>query len=466
MCYKMNLIVALLAVGLLGRNSLSANIDPKMFYEANDPRLFEPSGIKKLRFCPGRNLPEQPEKNFDPNLYASFILERNSDPSWTRQEIEQGFVVCADHWQRPMFDLFVPSRGHLIKALSCSAAKAEYESIQLGIFALSDLSNVRMTVELDLPLKAYRYVPMDGKLPVGEMAGGRHMVNKQDVKMPYFLFPEPQYKKVEKGKTYGFWITVRVPEDARPGEHVGTVRITADNGKAFELPLKVMVRPFVLPKPKIAFGSYFDLHDLMKPEYHGVKFRRMYYEDMAAHGMNTAIHHSWKPWPDKKQGLYDPHSAKPWMNPREGTWNEEGLIEEANLMKQAGMLDGGPLYILVSSWEQLPVEKIPRAIENLRRLQDKIGVEIITAAWEEPVPPYGQLIKEVKPWHKAGMKFITSTGARLELEVLGPYNAAMSVNATIVDYAAKQILDKAGSEFWTYDCGLLQPLAEYPAGRL
>ena len=454
MCYKINLIVTLLAVGLLNSNSLSADIDPRLIEPPGSEHIstFEPSGIEKhLRFWP-RNLPGQPEKDFDPNLYASFILERNSEPSWTGQEMEQGFVVCADHWQRPMFDLFVPSRGHLIKALSCSAAKAEYESIQLGIFALSDLSNVRMTVELDLPLKAYRYVPMDGKLPVGEMAGGRHMVNKQDVKMPYFLFPEPQYTEVEKGKTYGFWITVRVPEDARPGEHVGTVKITADNRKPFELPLTVKVRPFVLPKPKIAFGSYFDLHDRIKREYHGVKFRRMYYEDMAAHGMNTATQYCWKPWNNEEPARYDPHSAASWLNTRDGTWNEEGLIEEAKLMKQAGLLDGGPLYILVSSWEQLPVEKIPRAVENLRRLQEKLGIEIITAAWEEPVPPYEPLIKDVTPWHQAGMKFITSTGARPELEVLGPYNAAMSVNATIVDYAAKQMLEKAGSEFRTYDC--------------
>ena len=454
MCYKINLIVTLLAVGLLNSNSLSADIDPRLIEPPGSEHIstFEPSGIEKhLRFWP-RNLPGQPEKDFDSNLYASFILERNSEPSWTGQEMEQGFVVCADHWQRPMFDLFVPSRGHLIKALSCSAAKAEYESIQLGVFALSDLSNVRMTVNLDLPFKAYRYVPVDHKLPVGEMVGGRHLVKKQDMKMPYFLFPEPQYKKVEKGKTYGFWITVRVPEDARPGEHVGTVRITADNRKAFELPLKVMVRPFVLPKPKIAFGSYFDLRDLMKPEYHGVKFRRMYYEDMAAHGMNTAVHHAWHPWQDKKQGLYDPRLAKPWMNSRDGTWNEEGLIEEANLMKQAGMLDGGPLYIMLSNWESLPVAKIPRAVENLRRLQDKIGVEIITSSWEEPVPPYGPKIKYLKPWHKAGMGFVASTGARPELEVLGPYHAAMLVNATIVDYAAKQMLDKADAEFWTYDC--------------
>ena len=74
------------------------------------------------------------------------------------------------------------------------------------------------------------------------------------------------------------------------------------------------------------------------------------------------------------------------------------------------MLDGGPLYILVSSWEGLPVAKIPRAIENLRRLQEKLGIEIITSSWEEPVPPYGQLIKDIKPWHKAGMRFISSTG--------------------------------------------------------
>jgi len=90
-----------------------------------------------------------------------FVLHPNETPQWTAEERKRGFVVCTDHWMRAMFDVFVPRRDQVVDQLACALARGEYESIQIGVHALKDLASVEMTVELDLPLRAYRFEPID-----------------------------------------------------------------------------------------------------------------------------------------------------------------------------------------------------------------------------------------------------------------------------------------------------------------
>ena len=60
------------------------------------------------------------------------------------------------------------------------------------------------------------------------------------------------------GQTHGFWVDVYIPADARPGKYRGTYRITADGGKAVEIPVTLTVWDFALPRVstlKTALGS-------------------------------------------------------------------------------------------------------------------------------------------------------------------------------------------------------------------
>jgi hypothetical protein len=60
------------------------------------------------------------------------------------------------------------------------------------------------------------------------------------------------------GETHGFLVDVNVPADARPGEYRGTYRVTAEGGKAVEIPVELTVWDFALPDTpslRTALGS-------------------------------------------------------------------------------------------------------------------------------------------------------------------------------------------------------------------
>jgi len=71
---------------------------------------------------------------------VKFVVHRNTPPAWTAEQKQRGFVVCTDHWMRPMFDVFVPRGNDVAEQLRCTLARGEHESIQIGVHALEDLS--------------------------------------------------------------------------------------------------------------------------------------------------------------------------------------------------------------------------------------------------------------------------------------------------------------------------------------
>ena len=375
---------------------------------------------------------------------VTFVLKVGSEPQWTTDEASRGYVVCTDHWQRPMYDVFVPTRTHIPQSLSLIAARDEYESIQLGVYTLKNLENVTLEVELDLPVTAYRFVPIDWKNQVARFQNGQVVQKEEVVKMPYFLYHDPTYRQAEAGKTYGYWLTVQVPKDALPGEHTGTVRITASDGAETVLPLTVNVRSFVLPKPKITFGLYYDPDTRINEAYRGAEYQRMYYADMAAHGMNSV-------------SIYDDTHA---LLNADGTWNEEPFAEKFRLMKEAGLLDREqPVFILTGYWSNLSnagqIEAIEACIAQLEALRAKYDLpEILMYGHDEPGGPFEPKIEMMKPWIDAGMKFITAMHSPDAIQALSPYYSVTLVNDRFLSKEEAELTTSSSSEFWTYDCDM------------
>jgi len=368
-------------------------------------------------------------------------------PQWTAQEKARGFVVCTDHWMRPMFDIFVPTREQIVDELSCTLARDEYESLQVGVHALKNLGPVKMTVDLDLPVQAYRFLYSDRKLTIPTSPGeGQRLRQKQPVKLPYFLFPQAEYKQVDvrtrhslarRGKTVGFWLTIHAPEQAAPGVHSGVVRITA-NGQEVEVPLQVTVRDFALPRPDIAFGMYFIYPKKIAKDYRGAQYERMYYEDMAAHGMNSVT------------------VASPTLWDNEGRFNNESeLTEKFNMMTEAGLLDGTqPVMHLNCPWDAEKLRpKAAQILAELRQLEQRYDwPHILVYGYDEPRANYEAISEIMRPWVEAGCEFITAMHITEAVEALAPsFAVTMPISVAMHQYI-KDFVEEAGSELWTYDC--------------
>ena len=215
---------------------------------------------------------------------ARFLLPPDPDqaePAWTEAERRRGFVVYTDHYMRPMYRHQKPRRDQIVDRVSAELARAEYEPVQLGVYAIASASPVRgvsVTVDTDLPVEVRR---METRInrpasPLLKQFGG--------VETPHILRPGAVADAIAPGTTATFWLTFQALPDAVPGEHSATVRVTAaEGGTAAELAVLVRVLPFELPPADIAFGMYFyRVMKRMNP------LAEVIQRDHAAHGMRSS----------------------------------------------------------------------------------------------------------------------------------------------------------------------------------
>lgn len=105
---------------------------------------------------------------------------------------------------------------------------------------------------------------------------------------------------VDPGLNRHYWLQVRVPKDAAPGDYTGTARFIPANAPATELKLSLHVHPFALDHPKDFIGFWW----YSKARWPGATLER-YLEDMWEHGM-TLI----RAFPTVQ---YDPDTGAPKM---------------------------------------------------------------------------------------------------------------------------------------------------------
>lgn len=105
---------------------------------------------------------------------------------------------------------------------------------------------------------------------------------------------------VDPGHNRHYWLQIRVPKDAAPGDYAGTVRFVPANAPATELKLQLQVHPFVLERPDDFIGFWW----YSKARRPGSTLER-YLEDMWEHGM-TLI----RAFPTVE---YDAETGKPTM---------------------------------------------------------------------------------------------------------------------------------------------------------
>ena len=181
-----------------------------------------------------------------------------------------------------------PQPEAMVKTVSCTLARGEYEPIQIGIHAVTGgLKNIRITVQSDLQVKVYHRIDPDLQR---ELSTEPESVILMEVPGEIYLQRGDVVDNLDKGHSVNFWLQVHAGPKTSPGMHRGKVVIKPAGEAATELDLEVEVRPFSLAAPRAVFGAYYredflptrfgvwDLEDDLALEI---------YRDMAAHGQNS-----------------------------------------------------------------------------------------------------------------------------------------------------------------------------------
>ncbi|MHC5055219.1 MAG: hypothetical protein ACYTKD_10950, partial [Planctomycetota bacterium] len=149
----------------------------------------------------------------------------------------KGYAVWPVDVSRDVYMSTVPEPGELGRAMSIAAARGERETASFALRALRDLGAAKVTVE---PLRG----PGGARIEAEDIdirrvwhCAKRGFNSIGYVIRPWSLRPMPlDGIDLPAGVTRQFWVTVRVPEGARAGAHIGAIRI---EGRGFRESLEL-----------------------------------------------------------------------------------------------------------------------------------------------------------------------------------------------------------------------------------
>lgn len=188
------------------------------------------------------------------------FVETAPEPVLTELEKQRGYVL----FQRALTESVYPNTRPLpherTQALVAFATPGEFEPLTFALYPTRPLQNLKVRVS---PLTS----------PLGEIAADRidvRLATYWNVGYPAYTTVNT-YRRVPEllervtvhtspaGECQRYWLTVHVPDDAKPGLYRGTVTIWDDGfGQATEIPLALRVFGFRLQKdPHKRFSAYF-----------------------------------------------------------------------------------------------------------------------------------------------------------------------------------------------------------------
>ncbi len=197
----------------------------------------------------------------EPPKVEDGLVERvfvDDKPAPKPTQIEQGrkFIL----YSRPMAELIFPNSVPMAKErvtqLKTFAAPGQYQPVTFAVYTLGDLSNIRVTAGALRTAKG-AVIPAENL----EVRVARSVFKRLDeyagpgdfMYMPTWLSKEDAVNVPAKRSEW-FWVTVRVPDNAKPGLYKGAISIAAE--ETVRLPLEIDVLPIKLADNPINLGFY------------------------------------------------------------------------------------------------------------------------------------------------------------------------------------------------------------------
>ncbi|MBT3289894.1 MAG: DUF4091 domain-containing protein [Victivallales bacterium] len=248
-------------------------------FPANTPaeKEFAASKIAKIR----RAIKRERDDLFD-NIFTEVpYVEETEMPKLSATDQERGFLAFVPHWLANIYPNSVPRPEDLTRPVGCYACPGEYEPMAIALRALRELKGVRcivsdLTGPETMPASAIEVRTVKyWRQRIGSSWGTEWRL------MPELLELKAQVD-VAKDTTQQFWLTVHVPDGAKPGIYRGTVTLATANAGTLQTPVSVEVLPFTLQPNERPVGMYWYEHKVA-----GTPRRDAQVRDMLAHGMTT-----------------------------------------------------------------------------------------------------------------------------------------------------------------------------------
>ncbi|MFH0964272.1 MAG: LamG-like jellyroll fold domain-containing protein [Planctomycetota bacterium] len=173
----------------------------------------------------------------------------------TDEERGRGYVLFQRGEPGRVYPDSAPRREEVVSgALGTFSTPGEYEPVHFALYPLRELRGVRVEVAGDLVAASGARI---GRENVEVRRISAWVQRKEKGSKRYWIIPEllERMKPLDLPAhfTQGFWIVVKVPEEAPAGEYEGRIAVFAEGSPLAELALQVEVLPLRLMEPPGAY---------------------------------------------------------------------------------------------------------------------------------------------------------------------------------------------------------------------
>lgn len=265
---------------------------------------------------------------------------------------------------------------------------------------------------------------------------------------------------ITAGQCRQFWVTVHLPDQAKPGRYRGVIQATSDNGQEFDLSLGIEVMPFDLEPTPFAYSFYYRsyLRDEKQKKEQGVhswyKTRAQMKRElvnMGQHGINTLCTYTGD------------------VSEMEAGWDFSGLKLVLDMAREAGLTRSPFVWLSHGlSFRPLPERKgYPHTSDEVvRRIKKKVSAVnrflaengYARAAWYGEDERHGEQLIQLRIGYQAvndagglvatacSQSYFNNIGTTLSLPIV--YNGAQDK----IGLASVRASQAAGYEAWIYNC--------------
>jgi hypothetical protein len=195
------------------------------------------------------------------------IVEKNVLKTPTSQEKERGYIIFVRNYLDRIFHNTVPVEGDK-QEIKTFGSPGEYIPITFAIYPLKELKGV--TVKLNsleyngskigkenIDIRVARHMPQRiRKTPAETIFKVIPWLLEKKDSIDLYAGEKTFWGNVVIGPTRQWWITIKIPEDAKPGKYKGNIEISSQSTKSFLVPVEIEVFPIKLVSPK-GFNYWF-----------------------------------------------------------------------------------------------------------------------------------------------------------------------------------------------------------------
>lgn len=232
-------------------------------------------------------------------FYENFLPPEKKLTSEPDIKDEKNYILFSTHYMKRIYPDTIPLSEEIDKELSAFATPGEYEPVSFGVYPLEELKDVKVEVtdlsckdqiikKENINIRLVRYVAKPSDFGDFGLKPSPILIE------PKYLYQIISPLNIKKGFTRSFQLTIKIPDESKPGIYQGEIIFKSKNAPSSSLPLKLRVLPFKLAVPSIpivAQRSAWELECpyLLFPDLEEEYWRQveMMYRDIKEHSLTS-----------------------------------------------------------------------------------------------------------------------------------------------------------------------------------